>query len=235
MYTKNYDPWAADSIITVGVMNNFESIYTQFSEYTHTHDGIYYTKSIMDITFWYAGNDGPDSGADFDYIQHGSFFYHASQIFEMGIPEQLIILWYGGVDDIPTGWHLCNGEAGTVNLLDRFVVGAGGSYDPGATGGAWELTVSGTVTVAGHALTIDEMPSHNHPYTDEYCTPKSTKTFSGGSENIHGSYDMIDPSKTTTATGGGQAHGHPGSYATVNSISLLPPYYALCYIQKVAT
>jgi len=81
------------------------------------------------------------------------------------------------VDDIPAGWHLCNGEAGTVDLRDRYIVGAGGSYDPGATGGARELTVSGTVTVAGHAVTVDEMAAHVHPYTDKYNTTCSTNTY----------------------------------------------------------
>lgn len=233
MYTKNYDPWEADSVITTACMDNFETIYSQVEAYSHNHDARYYTKVAMDSTFWYAGNDGPDSGADFDYIQHGSFFYHASQIFEMGIPEQLIILWYGGVDDIPAGWHLCNGEAGTVDLRDRYIVGAGGSYDPGATGGAWELTVSGTVTVAGHAVTVDEMAAHVHPYTDKYNTTCSTNTYypAGGPPTCA----RTTETGTTPAAGGNQEHGHPGSYATVNSISLLPPYYALCYIQKVAT
>ena len=38
-------------------------------------------------------------------------------------------------------------------LEDRFLLGAGTTYTAGDTGGEAE-----------HTLTIDEMPSHNHPY-----------------------------------------------------------------------
>jgi len=47
----------------------------------------------------------------------------------------MIMLWYGSIDSIPSGWHLCDGAAGTPDLRDKFVPCAGGIYDPGATGG----------------------------------------------------------------------------------------------------
>jgi hypothetical protein len=35
-----------------------------------------------------------------------------------------ILLWYGSVASIPSGWHLCDGMNGTPDLRDRFIVGA---------------------------------------------------------------------------------------------------------------
>lgn len=43
----------------------------------------------------------------------------------------MIIFWFGTIAGIPHDWHLCNGDAGTPNLLRYHVVGAGGSYAVG--------------------------------------------------------------------------------------------------------
>jgi len=99
MYTKNYDPWAADSVITTACMDNFETIDSQVEAYSHNHDARYYTKATMDSTFWYAGNDGPDSGADFDYIQHGSFFIMHPRFLRWAYRSSL--LFYG-----TAGWTI---------------------------------------------------------------------------------------------------------------------------------
>ncbi len=45
----------------------------------------------------------------------------------------MIMLWHGSVASIPSGWHLCDGTAGTIDLRDKFVVGAGSTYNPGDT------------------------------------------------------------------------------------------------------
>jgi hypothetical protein len=45
----------------------------------------------------------------------------------------MIILWSGSIATIPTGWHLCDGNAGTPDLRDLFVACAGGDYDVGTT------------------------------------------------------------------------------------------------------
>lgn len=67
------------------------------------------------------------------------------------MPAGAIIMWSGSVATIPTGWVLCNGQNNTPNLMDRFVVGAGQTYNVGDTGGA------NTVT-----LTTSQMPNHTH-------------------------------------------------------------------------
>lgn len=51
------------------------------------------------------------------------------------IPIGGIILWSGAIVDIPANWHLCDGTAGTVDLQDKFVVGAGSSYAVNDNGG----------------------------------------------------------------------------------------------------
>lgn len=48
----------------------------------------------------------------------------------------IICLWFGDIGDIPAGWLLCDGTAGTPELRNRFVVGAGDSYAPDDNGGA---------------------------------------------------------------------------------------------------
>jgi len=45
----------------------------------------------------------------------------------------IICLWGGAIVDIPAGWHLCDGNAGTPDLRDKFVIGAGSSYSPDDT------------------------------------------------------------------------------------------------------
>ncbi len=48
----------------------------------------------------------------------------------------MIMLWYGSVESIPSGWHLCDGTMGTVDLRNKFVPCAGDTYDPLDAGGA---------------------------------------------------------------------------------------------------
>ena len=141
---------------------------------------------------------------------------------------------------MPTGWALCDGNNGTPNLVDRFIVGAGSTYDVGATGG------SNTVT-----LTTNQIPSHTHTFTGTSHTHTTTSSGGGsvtvtcctgsssgttqlcGTANSSSYYDRtlklggdVTVNSTTAGgtnsnTGGGQAHENR------------PPYYALCYIMKL--
>lgn len=85
------------------------------------------------------------------------------------LPRGIITMWSGATNAVPSGWALCDGNNGTPNLKDRFIVGAGQSYGVGNTGGNWTQTPSvwtnaaGTgVQVAGTAITEAQMPWHTH-------------------------------------------------------------------------
>ena len=92
----------------------------------------------------------------------------------------MIMLWYGSVASIPSGWVLCDGNNSTPDLRSRFVVGAGtgGSYSPGDTGGANSVT-----------LTEAQMPSHNHSFSGSsshsHTVNNHTHSFSGSGSNTH--------------------------------------------------
>ena len=58
------------------------------------------------------------------------------------VPSGVILMWSGSTDTIPAGWALCNGHNGTPDLTDRFILGAGKTYQPGTTGGAATVTPS---------------------------------------------------------------------------------------------
>jgi hypothetical protein len=48
----------------------------------------------------------------------------------------MILIWRGSEASIPNGYHLCDGTAGTPDLRDRFVLGAGHDFNPDETGGS---------------------------------------------------------------------------------------------------
>ena len=43
----------------------------------------------------------------------------------------MIMMWHGSIATIPSGWHLCDGTAGTIDLRNKFLIGAGDTYSPG--------------------------------------------------------------------------------------------------------
>ncbi len=51
------------------------------------------------------------------------------------LPVGSIMLWAGSIASIPTGWQLCDGTAGSPDLRNKFVIAAGSTFTPGATGG----------------------------------------------------------------------------------------------------
>lgn len=72
--------------------------------------------------------------------------------FMQSFKKGMIILWYGSIATIPKGWALCNGDNGTPDLRNRFVIAAGDGYDPDDTGGSMNHTHTFTTDGHGHAL-----------------------------------------------------------------------------------
>lgn len=166
------------------------------------------------------------------------------------IPSGIITMWSGSIATIPTGWVLCNGANGTPNLIDRFVIMAGGTYNVGSTGGSKDAIVvshthtqnahSHTQAAHSHTAATSSSGAHTHDIVGDsgYSTLYGTPTFAAG-----------NTSRTATVSSSG-AHTHSISIDNVTPIinsstpiinstgsdgtnANLPPYYALAYIMKL--
>lgn len=135
------------------------------------------------------------------------------------VPSGCIVMWSGSIASIPAGWVLCDGGNGTRDLRGLFIVGAGGAYAVGATGGA--VSATPTITIGATTLSTAQMPAHTHPLVG-FGPPYETTANANGA----------GPAGTlsTGSTGGGDSHTHTGSSSAVPT---LPPYYALALIQKL--
>ena len=113
----------------------------------------------------------------------GDLSYNSSNgQFSVSVPSAfvsgMIILWSGNTGNIPTGFVLCDGNNGTPNLTDRFVVGAGSAYGVGATGGSSSVTLS-TANLPSHNHSFSGSTSHSHTINNH------THSFSGSGSNTH--------------------------------------------------
>jgi hypothetical protein len=168
------------------------------------------------------------------------------------IPVGVITMWSGSIATIPTGWAICNGTNGTPNLINRFVVAAGGTYAPGATGGSLVSGAGGghfhtELSAGSHShsgntgstvLTIDQIPAHTHSYS---LADGEAEELGTGTPTTSG-FDSLTTT-TTGSTGGGLGHEHTidtdGVHThSINAVgdhthAVAPPYYALAYIMKV--
>jgi len=137
-------------------------------------------------------------------------------------------------------YHICNGNNGTPDLRDRFVVGSGGTYVHREFGPLYNSTAS--LAFSSVKLTIPEMPSHNHPSSYTGCMD-----YGGGCSVPFAGDTIIEYSWTGSqkkAEGSGQ--GDAGVNKNINhrhSVLLTseggdkehenrPPYMALAYIMR---
>lgn len=146
------------------------------------------------------------------------------------VPSGGIIMWSGAIGAIPSGWYLCDGNNGTPNLKDRFIVGAGNNYAVGATGGADSVT-----------LDWNQIPSHAHAFSGTTSGAGSHNHnielgggISGGL-NTGGAGNFLGTSSTAISAVGDHTHtfsGTTGSAGSGASHENRPPFYALAYIMK---
>lgn len=120
---------------------------------------------------------------------------------------KLIYMYSGPINAIPAGFVLCDGQNGTPDLRDKFILGAGNSYPVGAVGGEKD-----------HMLTIAEMPEHDHIMPAQPTIDAPVTVGSSGSGN------RVTPqytNRTTGKAGGNAAHNN------------MPPYFALAFIMPI--
>ena len=156
-------------------------------------------------------------------------------------------MWSGASTAIPVGWWLCDGTNTTPDLRGRFIIGASGTYSVAASGGSENVT-----------LTTAEMPAHSHTGTaagngshshyvmnQDSVNPTTTGVIlttnymsKTGSQATTASNYVLGGSATVANSGLSSPTGTHTHSVTTDSqgdglaISILPPYYALCYIMK---
>ena len=161
------------------------------------------------------------------------------------IPAGTIVMYNG--DTAPTGWALCDGGGGRPDLRDKFVVGAGSSYNRGSSAGSADAVVVSHNHGSGN--TGNQSANHNHNAGNQNANhthgPGNSmatnftgdhyhQLWSGNSNTLTGSgttgnqsinhYHTVSPTRpnsnlagVTTVTTSGGSHGH--SYRVSNGHS----------------
>jgi len=133
----------------------------------------------------------------------------------------MILMWSGAANNIPTGWKLCDGNNGTPDLRNRFLVGAGDDYAVNNKGGQNQVT-----------LTVGELPTHSHNVDDKGHS-HALKVQKGRSDNANDRDVMVPAGDDVYST------NHVTSNFTIlekgdgKPFDIRPLYYALCFIMKV--
>lgn len=234
--TMSYTSTTWTNGITAKALNNVEGQYSAAKEEidVHGHPEKHYLKSESDAKFFPIA-----SGMDADTIDG----YHASDLMGFQLPLGIITMHRGSDDDFSGGyliadtrWHICDG--GTYNGIKTpdmrgYFPKCPNTASTTGTGGASSVILTGDATVGDHTLTIAEIPSHYHKWTNRYYT---------GSANVANGPYTIMSSNTYAATGlttsynhdaADEAHNHGSNEISFNSISLTPRWKAYYFICKV--
>ena len=135
------------------------------------------------------------------------------------------------------GWAICNGQNGTPDLRNRFILGAGTNNAPGHTGGADSVRLS-----------IENMPLHNHYGGTGETDP--LLNYGGviwNSEGVSTGIVVAVPGHNVLGNGNrpnALADDHPEIQVELHNHSIpqqggstafdiRPPFYALYYIMRL--
>ena len=173
------------------------------------------------------------------------------------VPINGIIMYSGTQASIPANWAICDGNNGTPNLVNKFVIAAA-TYDNTVTpptdgsDSGWRTAVEGTNEASGGEATkllgTANLPSHTHTKGtlavtggDHNHQYRRLVELTGNSENGYpvgntGSAGQshenanTDDSGDLTLTVSGNTGDQGGTMG--QAYDNLPPYYALAYIMK---
>jgi len=123
------------------------------------------------------------------------------------LPKGIIVAWNGGPTP-PKGWALCNGQNGTPNLSERFILA---TTNPTYFAARYRTGGSGSAR-----LGVNNIPNHTHNIPIER-TGGWNGTTSQGSDRGH-----------NANTNTGNCNGCRGDAFTIWN-----PYYRLAYIMKL--
>jgi len=157
-----------------------------------------------------------------------------------GVPTGGIIMWSGSIANIPSGFALCDGNNGTPDLTDRFIVGAGGSESVGDTGGTDTQSVNVSVSGTTDDAAFQGPTENGSNIAGDNSFP--SKLYQGASNQTPGNSLVAnfgfsnDYSQFNGSTNDGANDIKPlradFSASGSDSFDNRPSYYALAYIMK---
>jgi len=165
------------------------------------------------------------------------------------VPIGGILMWSGLIANIPSGYKLCDGTNGTPDLRGKFIIGAGGSYNPTATGGAATVTLeianlpshthtfTGTANASGgHSHTITD-PGHTHSVNERTGAAGADGGYANSWTGRTSTSTSTQTTGITISSAASHTHDLTGTNANTGSgtaVNILPPYFALAYIMRTA-
>lgn len=141
-------------------------------------------------------------------------------------PPGVVIGWAGFENAVPSGWELF------MPMRDKFVVAAGPTRPNNTTGGNDVRTSTdggavGPGVTGGRALTIAQMPVHNHQYENVIA--------GSGSLFLQGGSAWGKLVNNTGNQGNSDPHDHPTPAIPNHNhqVTVVPTYYALAFIIRI--
>ena len=134
------------------------------------------------------------------------------------MPSKGVIMFSGEIADIPSGWYLCDGNNSTPDLRDKFIMGAGGTYDVGDTGGNASINLYHRHQVNSHGHNFASEGDHGHNFSSE---APGTSGVGDHAHSYSGSTDYeggtSQPKGTSNNTCAQEDHRHTYSGVTSNA------------------
>ncbi len=157
------------------------------------------------------------------------------------IPAGTIVMWSGQVTSIPSGWALCDGSRETPDLRGKFIVGAGGTYSLGQTGGVERNDISHTHPINPDAPGTTPAGAHTHHIEGQTnaCIGDCVDGARDGSKSVGSDTHQHSFVADTWVAGdhshtvNNHAHGGQTASSNISTLDNLPPYFALAYIMKL--
>lgn len=134
-------------------------------------------------------------------------------------------IWqYEGTEaDIPSGWFICDGNNGTPDLTDKFILG--GTLETAGTESAGTATV-----IADHVVTQPTAHVVTQPTAHGSNTVTADIADTGSGTTVMTSYGLTNNHVGTAV----DAHSGTAVDAHTVTTDYSPPYYQLAFIKRVA-
>ena len=230
--------WGAATLLSAKNFNQMETQYAagKVDIDLHGHPTVHYRKTESDAKFFPIA-----TGLDADMIDGD----HLSDLVSALVPLGAIWLYKGVDADFTNGylnatpsWHQCDGS--TINgiicgpdMRGYFPKCPSASNGTGA-GGAATQTLTGIVTFADHTLTLAEIPSHYHKWTDRYYGTAWNTAAGVGLTLIIPNTSNANRTTDYNHTANDEPHNHSTRSVSLNAINLTPRWRANWFICKIA-